>query len=127
MNVESHRKRLSAERAGLIHKFSIAGQEGFIRTGHYDDGTLGEVFISVSKAGATMHGIVDAFATLVSMSLQHGVPLEAMAAKFIDARFEPSGFTQNPDIPEASSIIDYAFRWLVSKYGGSHVGGNPQA
>jgi ribonucleoside-diphosphate reductase alpha chain len=111
------RKRLPPERAGIVHKFAVGSFEGYIRCGLYEDGTLGEVFIKMSKAGSTLSGMMDGFATTLSVALQYGVPLEVFADKFIGTRFEPFGFTGYKPIPEASSLLDYIFRYLLSKFG----------
>ncbi len=110
------RRRLPAERLAYTHKFSIAGHEGYITAGMYEDGTPGEVFITMSKEGSTLSGMMDAFATSISIALQYGVPIKVLVDKFSHMRFEPSGFTQNPDIPIAKSICDYIFRWLAIKF-----------
>ena len=110
------RRRLPAERHAYTHKFSIAGHEGYITVGLYEDTTPGEVFITMSKEGSTLSGMMDAFATSISIALQYGVPVKVLVDKFSHMRFEPSGFTQNPDIPIAKSICDYIFRWLGMKF-----------
>ncbi|MDI6765973.1 MAG: vitamin B12-dependent ribonucleotide reductase [Bacteroidota bacterium] len=110
------RRRLPDERQALTHKFSIAGHEGYITAGLYEDATPGEIFITMSKEGSTISGLMDAFATSVSMALQYGVPLRVLIEKFSHMRFEPSGFTGNKDIPMAKSILDYIFRWLGKKF-----------
>ncbi|MCI0706319.1 MAG: vitamin B12-dependent ribonucleotide reductase [Ignavibacteriae bacterium] len=110
------RRRLPDERQSITHKFSIAGHEGYITVGMFEDGMPGEVFITMSKEGSTISGLMDSFATATSISLQYGVPLRVMVDKFSHARYEPSGFTNNPDIPIAKSISDYIFRWLGSKF-----------
>ncbi|MBI2429959.1 MAG: vitamin B12-dependent ribonucleotide reductase [Ignavibacteriales bacterium] len=110
------RRRLPAERAAYTHKFSIAGHEGYITAGMYEDGMPGEVFITMSKEGSTLSGMMDAFATSISIALQYGVPVKVLVDKFSHMRFEPSGFTQNPEIPIAKSICDYIFRWLGLKF-----------
>ncbi len=110
------RRRLPDERQALTHKFSIGGHEGYITVGLYEDGTPGEIFITMSKEGSTISGLMDGFATSVSMALQYGVPLRVLVEKFSHMRFEPSGFTGNPDIPMAKSICDYIFRWLGKKF-----------
>ncbi|MDP1676971.1 MAG: vitamin B12-dependent ribonucleotide reductase [Bacteroidota bacterium] len=110
------RRRLPAERAAYTHKFSIAGHEGYITAGMYEDGLPGEVFITMSKEGSTLSGMMDAFATSISIALQYGVPVKVLVDKFSHMRFEPSGFTQNPEIPIAKSICDYIFRWLGIKF-----------
>jgi ribonucleoside-diphosphate reductase alpha chain len=110
------RRRLSDERPSITHKFDIAGHEGYITVGKYEDGQPGEIFIKMSKEGSTISGLMDSFATAISMSLQYGVPLRVLVDKFSHMRFEPSGFTKNPDIPMAKSIMDYIFRWLATKF-----------
>ncbi len=110
------RRRLPDERRSITHKFSIAGHEGYITVGMFEDGMPGEVFITMSKEGSTISGLMDSFATAISISLQYGVPLRVLVDKFSHARYEPSGFTNNPDIPIAKSISDYIFRWLGMKF-----------
>ncbi|OGU30224.1 MAG: ribonucleoside-diphosphate reductase, adenosylcobalamin-dependent [Ignavibacteria bacterium GWA2_55_11] len=110
------RRRLSDERQSITHKFSIAGHEGYITVGMFADGSPGEIFITMSKEGSTISGLMDSLATSVSIALQYGVPLKVMVDKFSHARYEPSGFTNNPDIPIAKSISDYLFRWLGKKF-----------
>jgi ribonucleoside-diphosphate reductase alpha chain len=110
------RRKLPDERHAITHKFSIAGHEGYITVGMYEDGTPGEIFLVMAKEGSTISGLMDAFATSISMALQYGVPLEALVEKFSHVRFEPSGFTKNGEIPYAKSITDYIFRWLASKF-----------
>ena len=110
------RRRLSDERRSITHKFDIAGHEGYIIAGMYEDGQPGEIFITMSKEGSTISGLMDSFATAISIALQYGVPLRGLVDKFSHMRFEPSGFTKNPDIPMAKSIMDYIFRWLASKF-----------
>src|SRR5262245_41368429 len=110
------RRKLPDERRSITHKFDIAGHEGYITAGMYEDGQPGEIFITMSKEGSTISGLMDSFATAISMALQYGVPLQVLVDKFSHMRFEPSGFTKNPDIPMAKSIMDYIFRWLASKF-----------
>ena len=110
------RRKLPDERHAITHKFSIAGHEGYITVGMYEDGKPGEIFLVMAKEGSTISGLMDAFATSISLALQYGVPLEALVDKFSHVRFEPSGFTKNPEIPYAKSITDYIFRWLASKF-----------
>jgi ribonucleoside-diphosphate reductase alpha chain len=110
------RRKLPDERRAITHKFSIAGHEGYITVGMYEDGKPGEIFLVMAKEGSTISGLMDAFATSISMALQYGVPLEALVEKFSHVRFEPSGFTKNSQIPYAKSITDYIFRWLASKF-----------
>ena len=110
------RRKLPDERKSITHKFDIAGHEGYITVGMYDDGLPGEIFVMMSKQGSTISGLMDAFATAISYALQYGVPLRFLVDKFSHMRFEPSGFTKNPQIPYAKSIVDYLFRWLASKF-----------
>jgi ribonucleoside-diphosphate reductase alpha chain len=110
------RRKLPDERVAITHKFSVEGQEGYVTVGLYEDGTPGELFITMAKEGSTLSGVMDAFATAISLTLQYGVPLEFLVNKFSHVRFEPSGWTNNPQIPYAKSIIDYIFRWLASKF-----------
>ncbi|HKA11334.1 MAG TPA: vitamin B12-dependent ribonucleotide reductase [Candidatus Dormibacteraeota bacterium] len=110
------RRRLPDERRSLTHKFDVQGHEGYVTVGLYDDGTPGEIFLTMAKEGSTISGLMDAFALQTSMALQYGVPLRSMVNKFSHVRFEPSGFTKNPEIPIAKSIIDYIFRWLASRF-----------
>ena len=110
------RRRLPETRHALTHKFDIAGHEGYLTVGLFESGQPGELFITMSKEGSTIGGLMDAIATLTSMALQYGVPLDALVRKFSHQRFEPSGFTKNPDIRQASSVIDYVFRWLAIQF-----------
>ena len=110
------RHRLPDTRQAVTHKFDIAGHEGYITVGLYEDGTPGELFITMAKEGSTIGGLMDTIGTLVSMAFQYGVPLETLVKKFAHQRFEPSGFTKNPDIPIAKSITDYLFRWLACQF-----------
>ncbi len=110
------RRRLPDERRSITHKFSIGGHEGYMTVGMYDDGTPGELFVTMAKEGSVVSGLMDNFATMISMALQYGVPLQVLADKFSHTRFEPSGFTGNPEIPIAKSITDYIFRWLALKF-----------
>ena len=107
-----HRQRLPATRPSVTHKFDIAGHEGYLNVGLYNDKTPGELFITMAKEGSTVGGMMDAFATAISLCLQYGVPPEALVKKFTHQRFEPSGMTGNRDIPFAKSIVDYIFRWI---------------
>jgi ribonucleoside-diphosphate reductase alpha chain len=111
-----HRRRLPAERTAVTHKFDIAGHEGYITVGLYPDGQPGEIFLKMAKEGSTVSGLMDTFATAISLSLQYGVPLRDLVNKFAHVRFEPSGFTGNQEIPIAKSIVDYIFRWLGSRF-----------
>jgi ribonucleoside-diphosphate reductase alpha chain len=110
------RKRLPVERTALTHKFEVGGHEGYITVGLYDDGTPGEIFLRMAKEGSTVSGLMDSFATAVSLALQYGVPLPALVDKFSHTRFDPQGFTRNPEIPIAKSVMDYIFRWLASRF-----------
>ncbi len=110
------RRKLPDERRSLTHKFSVAGHEGYIHVGLYESGDPGEIFVRMAKEGSTISGLMDSFATAISLALQHGVPLKLLVDKFSRTRFEPSGFTGNPALPRASSIMDYLFRWLSSKF-----------
>ena len=110
------RRRLAETRPAVTHKFDIAGHEGYLTVGLFEDGRPGELFITMAKEGSTIGGLMDTIGTLTSMSLQYGVPLETLLKKFAHQRFEPSGFTKNPEIRNASSIIDYVFRWLALQF-----------
>ncbi|HUI26138.1 MAG TPA: vitamin B12-dependent ribonucleotide reductase [Candidatus Kryptonia bacterium] len=110
------RRRLPQDCRSVRHKFEIAGHEGYIHVGFYEDGTPGEIFIKMAKEGSTISGLMDTIATLTSLSLQYGVPLEALVSKFSHVRFEPSGFTKNPEIPMAKSLTDYIFRFLGTRF-----------
>jgi ribonucleoside-diphosphate reductase alpha chain len=110
------RRRLPDERESLTHKFSIDGHEGYITVGMYADGKPGEIFITMAKSGSVVSGLMDSFATSISLALQYGVPLRALTKKFVHSRFEPAGRTNNPHIPTAKSIMDYIFRWITLKF-----------
>ncbi|HEY4984227.1 MAG TPA: vitamin B12-dependent ribonucleotide reductase [Verrucomicrobiae bacterium] len=110
------RHRLSDTRTAVTHKFDIAGHEGYLTVGLFGDGRPGELFVTMAKEGSTIGGLMDGIGTLTSLALQYGVPLEALVRKFAHQRFEPSGFTKNPEIRNASSIIDYVFRWLALQF-----------
>src|SRR5207248_2139745 len=111
------RRRMPKERQSLTHKFSIAGHEGYITAGMYEDGTLGEIFLTdIGKEGSTLRGMMNAFATSVSIALQYGVPIETLVRKFSYMRFDPEGATGNPEIPFAKSMPDYIMRWLASRF-----------
>jgi ribonucleoside-diphosphate reductase alpha chain len=110
------RRKLPDERRSLTHKFAVGGHEGYIHVGLYNSGEPGEIFIRMAKEGSTISGLMDSFATAVSLALQHGVPLRLLVDKFSRMRFEPSGFTGNPEIPRATSVMDYLFRWLAAKF-----------
>ncbi len=111
------RKRMPRERQSITHKFSIAGHEGYITAGMYEDGTVGEIFLTdIGKEGSTLRGMMNSFATSISIALQYGVPLETLVQKFAYMRFDPEGITQNPEIPFAKSMPDYIMRWLASRF-----------
>jgi ribonucleoside-diphosphate reductase alpha chain len=110
------RRKLPDERQAITHKFDIAGHEGYITVGLFEDGQPGEIFLVMAKEGSTISGFADAFAQAISYALQYGVPLQVLVDKFSHVRFEPSGMTRNPDIRFAKSIVDYIFRWLASKF-----------
>jgi ribonucleoside-diphosphate reductase alpha chain len=111
------RRRMPRERQSITHKFSIAGHEGYITAGMYEDGSVGEIFLTdVGKEGSTLRGMMNAFATSISIALQYGVPLETLVRKFSYMRFDPEGITTNPEIPFAKSMPDYIMRWLASRF-----------
>jgi ribonucleoside-diphosphate reductase alpha chain len=110
------RRKLPDERASITHKFDIAGHEGYITAGLYDDGTPGEIFLVMAKEGSTISGFADAFAQAISYALQYGVPLQVLVDKFSHVRFEPAGMTKNPQVRIAKSIVDYVFRWMAAKF-----------
>ncbi len=111
------RKRMPRERQSITHKFSLGGHEGYITAGMYDDGTVGEIFLTdIGKEGSTLRGMMNSFATAISISLQYGVPLETLVRKFAYMRFDPEGITTNPEIPFAKSMPDYIMRWLASRF-----------
>jgi ribonucleoside-diphosphate reductase alpha chain len=114
--IQPLRRRLPETRTAITHKFDIAGHEGYLTVGLFEDGQPGELFITMAKEGSTIGGLMDCVGTLTSMALQYGVPLEALVKKFAHQRFEPSGFTKNPEIRNASSIIDYVFRWMALQF-----------
>jgi ribonucleoside-diphosphate reductase alpha chain len=115
-NGSARRRKLPSERTSITHKFSVGGHEGYLTVGKYEDGSPGEIFIKMAKEGSTLSGIMDAFALSVSIALQYGVPLHALIDKFCNSRFEPSGYTGNPQIRYAKSIVDYFGRWLGGKF-----------
>jgi len=110
------RNHLPQERLSRTHKFEIAGHDGFVTVGLYPNGQPGEIFVGMAKGGSTLAGLMDSFAIAISLSLQHGVPLKLLCDKFSHTRFEPSGWTSNPDIRYAKSIMDYLFRWLQARF-----------
>jgi ribonucleoside-diphosphate reductase alpha chain len=113
---QPRRRKLPDEREATTHKFSIAGHEGYLTVGRYEDGSPGEIFLRMAKEGSTVSGLMDTVATMTSILLQYGVPLKALVDKFSHTRFEPAGFTNNPDIPIAKSVMDYVFRYLGNRY-----------
>src|SRR4051794_1323116 len=114
---EPLRKRMPRERKSLTHKFSLGGHEGYITAGMYEDGSVGEIFLTdIGKEGSTLRGMMNSFATAISIALQYGVPLETLVRKFAYMRFEPEGITTNPEIPFAKSMPDYIMRWLASRF-----------
>jgi ribonucleoside-diphosphate reductase alpha chain len=115
-SVQPRRERLPHTRRSLTHKFDIQGHEGYVNVGFYPDGRPGELFITMAKEGSTIGGLMDVLGTAISIGLQYGVPLEVFVNKFAHSRFEPAGFTRNPDIPIAKSIADYIFRWLGMEF-----------
>jgi ribonucleoside-diphosphate reductase alpha chain len=116
VEVAPRRRKLPDERQAFTHKFSIAGHEGYLTIGLYEDTTPGEIFLRMAKEGSTVSGLMDTIATMTSIALQYGVPLETLVNKFSHTRFEPAGFTNNPDIPMAKSVTDYVFRYLGNRY-----------
>jgi ribonucleoside-diphosphate reductase alpha chain len=110
------RRRLPETRTAVTHKFDIAGHEGYLTVGLFENGQPGELFVTMAKEGSTIGGLMDTIGALTSMALQYGVPLESLVKKFVHQRFEPSGYTKNPDIRNASSIIDYVFRWMALQF-----------
>ena len=111
-----NRRRLADERQSITHRFNVGKYKGYLTVGLYEDGTPGEIFILMAKEGTMISGLMDAFATAISMSLQYGVPLSVLVNKFSHMRFEPSGATNNPNIRIASSIVDYVFRWMGMRF-----------
>jgi ribonucleoside-diphosphate reductase alpha chain len=110
------RHKLPEERMSITHKFNVGGHEGYITVGLYPSGAPGEIFITMAKEGSTVSGLMDSFSCAISLALQHGVPLKMLCEKFAHTRFEPSGWTNNPDIGFAKSIMDYIFRWLQLRF-----------
>lgn len=114
--VRAQRRKLSDERKSVTHKFSVGSHEGYLTVGMYEDGMPGETFIKMSKEGSTLSGFMDGLAISISIGLQYGVPLKTLVDKLTNMRFEPSGFTQNPEIHYASSVLDYIARWLGGRF-----------
>jgi ribonucleoside-diphosphate reductase alpha chain len=115
-NSRPQRERLPETRPAITHKFEIADHDGYIVVGLYEDGRPGEVFLKIGKEGSTLGGLLDCIGILTSVALQHGVPLETLVDKFSFVRFEPSGWTKNPGVHNAHSIVDYVFRWLGGQF-----------
>ncbi|HTY83038.1 MAG TPA: hypothetical protein VMB19_02415 [Silvibacterium sp.] len=114
--VGAQRHKLPDERKSITHKFSVGGHEGYIIVGMYAEGAPGEIFIKMAKEGSTLSGFMDGMALSISIGLQYGVPLKALVDKLTNTRFEPAGFTENPSIRYASSVLDYIARWLGGKF-----------
>ncbi len=123
--VEASRLRLPDTRLSLTHKFTIDGHEGYLIVGLNEDGWPGEAFIKMAKQGSTVRGLMDAIGVLTSLALQYGVPVETLAEKFEFARFEPAGWTKNPEIGYALSVIDYVFRWLGCQFSDEYRTNHP--
>jgi ribonucleoside-diphosphate reductase alpha chain len=111
------RRKMPSTRRSITHRFDVGSHQGYLTVGLYDDGSPGELFITMAKEGSTIGGLMDSFGTAISLCLQYGAPVEDLAEKFEHTRFEPSGFTKNPDIPMAKSIVDYIFRWIHLQFG----------
>jgi ribonucleoside-diphosphate reductase alpha chain len=114
--IRARRRKLPDERKSVTHKFGIGGHEGYIIVGMYEEGIPGELFIKMSKEGSTLSGFMDGLALSISIGLQYGVPLKAIVDKLANTRFEPSGYTENPNIRYSSSVLDYIARWLGGKF-----------
>jgi ribonucleoside-diphosphate reductase alpha chain len=112
----AHRRKLSDERKSITHKFSVGGHKGYLIVGLYEEGTPGEIFIKMSKEGSTLSGFMDGLALSISVGLQYGVPLKTLVDKLTNTRFDPSGFSENPSIRYASSVLDYIARWLGGRF-----------
>jgi ribonucleoside-diphosphate reductase alpha chain len=113
---EARRNRLPDVRPSTTHKFTVGSHEGYLTVGLYPDGRPGEIFITMAKEGSTVSGLINSFAQAISIGLQYGVPLKTYCEKYSFTRFEPSGWTGNPEIPQATSVMDYIFRWLHKKF-----------
>lgn len=122
---EAHRLRLPETRSSLTHKFTIDGHEGYLIVGLFEDGMPGEVFIKMAKQGSTVRGLMDTIGVLTGLALQYGVPIETLAEKFEFARFDPAGWTKNPEIGYARSVIDYVFRWLGRVFSAEYYAARP--
>jgi ribonucleoside-diphosphate reductase alpha chain len=114
--IRAQRRKLPDERKSITHKFSVGGHEGYIIVGMYEEGTSGEIFIKMAKEGSTLSGFMDGVALSISIGLQYGVPLKVFVDKLTNTRFEPSAYTENPNIRYASSVLDYIARWLGGKF-----------
>lgn len=125
--VAAQRRRLPDERQSITHKFEIGVHTGYVTVGLYEDGTPGEIFVSMSKEGSTLAGLLDSLATSVSIGLQYGVPLKTLVDKFSHTRFDPSGFTSNPNIRMAKSVVDYIFRWMGQRFSSAMLAPQPMA
>lgn len=120
--VGPERRRLPDERRGFTHKFNIAGTEGYITANAYEDGSLGEIFLTgIGQEGSTLRGLMDGFAIMFSLALQHGASLDMIARKLAHMRFDPHGATDNPDVPEAHSLFDYIARYLAERFGDDNL------
>jgi ribonucleoside-diphosphate reductase alpha chain len=117
MLTERHREILPSTRSSTTHKFSVSGFEGYLTIGLFEDGRPGEIFIKMSKEGSTLSGLIQGFCRSFSISLQYGLPIEEAVSRFKGMRFEPSGATSNPEIPQATSILDYIARYLEYEFG----------
>ena len=116
LSVRAQRRKLPDERKSITHKFSVGGREGYIIVGMYKEGAPGEIFIKMAKEGSTLSGFMDGLALSISIGLQYGVPLKAITDKLTNTRFEPSGYTENPEIRYSTSVLDYIARWLGGKF-----------
>ncbi len=116
--VGPERRRMPTDRESVTHRFQVGTFDGYVTAGVYEDGSLGEVFLKgFGKEGSTLQAMLDAFATMLSIAMQYGAPLDMLARKFSHMRFEPHGETDNPEIPRVNSIVDYVFRWLALRFG----------
>jgi ribonucleoside-diphosphate reductase alpha chain len=114
--INGRRRKLPDTRPSVTHKFEVGGQNGYIQTSLFDDGTMGDLFINIAKEGTTLAGVYDALAQVTSLAIQYDVPLEVLVRKLTGARFEPYGMTNNPDIRMATSVVDYIFKWLDQQF-----------
>ena len=118
--ITTQRRKMPPTRRSITHRFTIGGHEGYLTIGLFDDGAPGEVFIKIAKAGSTLSGMVQAFCRALSLALQFGLSIDEAVSRFKNMRFEPMGYTSNPDIPEASSIVDYVARYLEQQFSHAH-------